>query len=99
MTTAFWIHGRNRFTVGDAGFLVRISNATKGQERYELRDRRPHASQSLEPIPRGRWRARNETTTDVLGVWRVLKAARNDRMEIREITDQDELMVFHADHG
>ena len=99
MPNTLWIHGRNRFVVGDAGFLVRISNATKGKERYELRDRPPHTGESLDPIPRGRCRARNDTTTDGLGVWRVLKAARNDRMEIQEITDQDELIVFLAEHG
>jgi hypothetical protein len=99
MTTALWIHGRDGLAVGDAGFLVRISNATNGSERYELRDRPPRTSQPLEPIPRGRCRTRNDTTTDGLGVWRVLKAARNGRVEVQEITDQDELMVFLAERG
>jgi hypothetical protein len=99
MTKTLWIHGRDGLTVGDAGFLVRISNANKGSERYELRDRPPHTSESLEPIPRGRCRAWNNTTADGLGVWRVLKAARSGRVEIQEVTDQDELIVFLTEHG
>ena len=45
------------------------------------------------------WAVAPSTASDGLGVWRVLKAARNGRVEIQEITDQDELMVFLAERG
>ena len=99
MTTALWIRGRDGLAVGDAGFLVRFANATKGSERYELRDRPPRTNQSHEPIPRGWCGTRNNTVRHGVGVWRVLQVARNGRVEIEEITDQDELAVFLAGHG
>jgi hypothetical protein len=99
MTAALWIHGCDGLAVGDAGFLVRISNAIKGNERHQLRHRPPHTDQSNEPIPRGWCGTRNNTATHGVGVWRVLQVAHDGRVEIREITDRDEIAAFLDEYG
>jgi hypothetical protein len=99
MTRTLWIHGRAGLAVGDAGFLVRISSATKESVRYVLRDRPPHTNQSHEPTPGDLCGPRTNIATHAVGVWRVLQVARYGRVEIQEVTDRDELAAFLDEHG
>jgi hypothetical protein len=99
MTATVWIDGRDGLSVGDAGFLVHISNAIKHSERYELRNRPPQMNQSHKPCPRGWCGSWNDVSTDGLGVWRVVKLANNGRVQIAEVTTRDELVAFLDEHG
>jgi hypothetical protein len=99
MTRTMWIDGRDGMNVGDVGFLVRVTNAVRGTERYELRSRPPHTDQTHRPLPRGWCGSWNGVSTEGLGVWRVTRFARNGRVEIAEIVDRDELATFLSEYG
>lgn len=97
MSTKLWIDGEHG--VGDAGFLVRISNPVKGSDRYELRNRPPTTNQSHQPRARGWCGTWNDTATHGCGVWKVVRVAKNGRVQLVEITDRSALVAFLDEHG
>lgn len=96
--TAMWIDGEN-LNVGEIGFLVEISNAIKGSERHELRNRPPRTNQSHEDRPRGWCGTWNDNSTNGCGVWKVTRTAKNGRAQIVEVTDRDALVAFLDEYG
>jgi hypothetical protein len=102
-TTLMWIGGHKAasdgLNVGDPAFLVHISNAINGSERYELRDRPAYTNESHQPRPRGWCGSWNNVSTDGLGVWRVAKIAKNGRVQISEVVDRAELAIFLDEYG
>jgi hypothetical protein len=99
MTTTMWIDRSQSLRVGDAGFLVRIGNATTGIERYELRARPPTVNHSQRPMPRGWCGSWNDVSSEGLGIWRVVEFARDGRAQIAEVLDPDELASFLNEYG
>lgn len=96
--TTMWIDGEE-LSVGDIGFLVRTSNHVKGSERHELRDRPPRTNVSHQDTPRGWCGSYNDNSTSGLGVWKVVRVAKNGRAQIVEVTDREELEAFLDEYG
>lgn len=97
--TAMWIDGGENLSVGEIGFLVRISNPERRSERHELRDRPPYTNISHQPTPRGWCGSYNGTSTSGCGVWKVTRIAKNGRAQIVEVTDRDALVAFLDEYG
>lgn len=95
---AMWIDGEN-LSVGEVGFLVRISNPFSGREWYDLSDRPPYTNQSHQPRPRGWCGTYNNTGTYGEGVWKVTRVAKNGRAQIVEVTGRDDLVAFLDEYG
>jgi len=94
-----WMDGSEAAAVGDMGFLVRISNAIKGSERYELRDRPPATNQSHQPRAFGWCGTWNDTSTDGLGVWEVARVAKNGRVLVARVADRERLDAWLDEYG
>lgn len=80
------------------GFLVCRVNQ-HGTERYNLEDHPPHGNTSGKPTPCGWCGTYNNIATYGMGVWRIVRIARNGRIEIAEVTDKDNLMKYLDDVG
>lgn len=93
MSTAMWIDGEH-LSIGDAGFLVEISNYVKGSTRHELRDRPPTTNESRQPRPLGWCGTFNDTATHGCGIWRVIDTRPNGRAKLEEITARAEIEAF-----
>lgn len=94
MTSTRWIGNESdAFTVGQVGFLVEISHATKGWTRYEVREHPPKTNQSFKPMLRGWCGSYNDVSTYGLGMVRVERVTKNGRAFVRELTGGD---LVHA---
>lgn len=96
--TTMWIDGDD-LEVGEVGFLVRTSNPVKRSEWHELRNRPPRTNVSHQDTPRGWCGSYNDNSTSGLGVWKVIRVAKNGRAQIVEVTDRDELVAFLDECG
>lgn len=87
--TAQFIGPDDSLSVGQIGFLVEISNPVQQYERLELRDHPPHTNQSREPRLFGWCGSWNDTSTNALGLWRVVEIKANGRARIEELTGEE----------
>ena len=96
--TTMWIGPDENLNVGSIGFLIEISNAISGYERYELRDTPPYTNQSHKPVLDGWCGSYNDTSTYGKGMWVVERMAKNGRALIREL-EGDELQAALDEFG
>lgn len=78
------------FNVGDVGFLIRKYHATKGWEKFELRDHPGKTNMSLEIKLDGWLGSTNDISATALGVWKVVRVAKNGRAQVARLEGNDE---------
>lgn len=81
------------------GFLAHRVDINNGNERYSLDDHPPHGNASGNPKPCGWCGTYNNIATYGMGIWRIVRIARNGRIEITKVTDKDDLMKYLDDVG
>jgi hypothetical protein len=75
--------------LGDRAFLVRHTHHTKQWTRYDLRDNPPQTNQSLEPRIVGWCGTYNDVATHGEGLVKVVKIARNGRLQVQDLDDNE----------
>lgn len=100
-TKSKWIDGPDHITapVGSTWFLVSHSHALKSWTRYELRDSPPKTNQSFEDTPIGWCGTYNDVATYGRGVWRVVRVAKNGRVQLARVTDRAEIAAYLDEIG
>lgn len=83
--TAKYIGPDESLSEGQVGFLVEVSNPVARWERLELRDIPAHTNQSREPQLHGWCGSWNDTSTNALGLWRVVEIKANGRAKIEPV--------------
>ena len=86
-----WIGPDYALLLGAEGFLVECSDLTRSgcPTTCRLHDTPSRANQSREPRLYGWCGTTNNVSVTALGVWRVERMARNDRLYVRQLTGAD----------
>ena len=83
-----WIDGDGVERVGQVGFLVSRSNPYDRWEHFELRDHPAHTNRSHAPRLIGWCGSTDNVSTHAIGLFRVIKVAKNGRVKVSEIKDR-----------
>lgn len=84
-----WIGPDDTLALGQVGFLIQKSHATKGWERYEVRDTPAYTNQSNEPRLRGWCGSYNDLSTYGCGMVKVIRMARNGRALVEQLAGDE----------
>lgn len=90
-----WINNCDdkNFKIGDMGFLS-VHSRQQRADFYRLRQRPPHTNRSGEPRPNGWCGETNNVSVTGIGVWRVVRIAKNGRIQIQKIKAREEIVSF-----
>lgn len=85
--------------VGDMGFLVQFSNEIKGSDRYSLRYTPAYTNNSNQPRLKGWCGTYSDLATYGLGVWKIVRIAKNGRTLVEEVLNGPERDAFLEEMG
>jgi hypothetical protein len=86
-------------TVGTSGFLIRFDHENTGGASYALRDTPAHTNRSRVAKLTGWCGSTNNLATTALGVWTIIRVAKNGRLLVQEMTDPAALATFLDEMG
>lgn len=86
--------------VGDMYYVTDVTSYRNGcSSRYSLSNRPSHTNQSREPRLHGWCGETNNVNRSAIGVWEVVRVAKNGRIQIKEVTDADRIRAYLDETG